>query len=75
MQRNGSDILIDCLIAWGVDTIFGLPGDGINGLMEAIRRRTGESGRKNKIQLRSCGQNHHAHHDETNTVHYANQWR
>ena len=42
MQRNGSDILIDCLIAWGVDTIFGLPGDGINGLMEAIRRRTGE---------------------------------
>ena len=42
MQRNGSDMLIDCLIAWGVDTIFGLPGDGINGLMEAIRRRTGE---------------------------------
>jgi pyruvate dehydrogenase (quinone) len=42
MQRNGSDILIDCLIAWGVDTIFGLPGDGINGLMEAIRRRTGQ---------------------------------
>ena len=42
MQRNGSDMLINCLIAWGVDTIFGLPGDGINGLMEAIRRRTGE---------------------------------
>ncbi len=39
MKRNGSDILIDCLIAWGVDTIFGLPGDGINGLMEAIRKR------------------------------------
>lgn len=38
-KRNGSDILIDCLIAWGVDTIFGMPGDGINGLMEAIRRR------------------------------------
>ena len=40
MARNGSDVLIDCLIAWGVDTIFGLPGDGINGVMEAIRRRS-----------------------------------
>ena len=39
MKRNGSDILIDCLIAWGVDTIFGMPGDGINGVMEAIRKR------------------------------------
>ncbi|MDY7087651.1 MAG: thiamine pyrophosphate-binding protein [Actinomycetota bacterium] len=26
------------LIAWGVDTVFGLPGDGINGLMEGFRR-------------------------------------
>jgi len=26
-------------MAWGVDTIFGLPGDGINGIMEAIRQR------------------------------------
>jgi thiamine pyrophosphate-dependent acetolactate synthase large subunit-like protein len=40
-QRNGSDVLIDCLMAWGVDTIFGLPGDGINGVMEAIRKRRG----------------------------------
>jgi pyruvate dehydrogenase (quinone) len=39
MARNGSDILVDCLLAWGVDTIFGMPGDGINGLMEAIRHR------------------------------------
>ena len=42
MPRNGSDILIDCLMAWGVDTIFGLPGDGINGVMEAIRKRNGK---------------------------------
>ncbi len=42
MSRNGSDILVDCLIAWGVDTIFGLPGDGINGVMEAIRKREGQ---------------------------------
>jgi pyruvate dehydrogenase (quinone) len=26
------------LIEWGVDTVFGLPGDGINGLMEGFRR-------------------------------------
>jgi thiamine pyrophosphate-dependent acetolactate synthase large subunit-like protein len=40
-QRNGSDVLIDWLMGWGVDTIFGLPGDGINGVMEAIRKRRG----------------------------------
>jgi pyruvate dehydrogenase (quinone) len=39
MSRNGSDILIDCLISWGVDTVFGMPGDGINGVMEALRAR------------------------------------
>src|SRR3954468_14954357 len=41
-KRNGSDILVDCLMAWGIDTVFGLPGDGINGVMEAIRKRQGE---------------------------------
>src|SRR5215210_3655 len=39
MARTGADILIDTLIDWGVDTVFGLPGDGINGLMEALRTR------------------------------------
>jgi pyruvate dehydrogenase (quinone) len=28
------------LIEWGVDTVFGLPGDGINGLMEGFRRHS-----------------------------------
>jgi pyruvate dehydrogenase (quinone) len=41
MARTGAEHLIDGLIAWGVDTIFGMPGDGINGVMEAIRRRPG----------------------------------
>jgi pyruvate dehydrogenase (quinone) len=41
MSRNGSDVLIEGLIGWGVDTVFGMPGDGINGLMEAIRQRQG----------------------------------
>ena len=39
MARTGGDILIDVLIDWGVDIIFGLPGDGINGIMEALRTR------------------------------------
>src|SRR2546423_2035977 len=36
-MATGSDILIETLIDWGVDTVFGLPGDGINGVMEALR--------------------------------------
>jgi pyruvate dehydrogenase (quinone) len=40
--RNGAELLIDALIAWGVDTIYGMPGDGINGIMEAIREREGQ---------------------------------
>ncbi|MCE7965359.1 MAG: pyruvate oxidase [Nitrospira sp. NTP2] len=34
-----ADLLIDRLIDWGVDTIFSLPGDGINGIYEALRTR------------------------------------
>ena len=34
---TASDVLIEVLIDWGVDVIFGLPGDGINGIMEALR--------------------------------------
>jgi hypothetical protein len=30
------DLLIDRLCAWGGDTIFGLPGDGIIGIFEAL---------------------------------------
>src|SRR5579871_2392554 len=34
---TASDVLIERLIDWGVEVIFGLPGDGINGIMEALR--------------------------------------
>src|SRR5436190_8978944 len=34
---NASDVLIEKLIDWGVDVVFGLPGDGINGIMESLR--------------------------------------
>jgi pyruvate dehydrogenase (quinone) len=39
MAQTAADILIDILQDWGVNTIFGLPGDGINGIMEALRRK------------------------------------
>ncbi len=34
-----SELIIDRLLEWGVDTYFGLPGDGINNFFEALRRR------------------------------------
>jgi pyruvate dehydrogenase (quinone) len=39
MAATVADLLIERLIAWGVDTIFGFPGDGINGIFEALRTR------------------------------------
>jgi pyruvate dehydrogenase (quinone)/pyruvate oxidase len=36
---TAADLLVEALLAWEVDTIFGLPGDGINGIMEALRTR------------------------------------
>lgn len=38
MKKIASELLIERLIDWGVDTVFGLPGDGINGIMEGLRR-------------------------------------
>jgi pyruvate dehydrogenase (quinone) len=39
MATTTADLLIERLIAWGVDTVFGLPGDGVNGIFEALRTR------------------------------------
>src|SRR5881296_3129677 len=36
---TAADCLIETIHDWGVDVIFGLPGDGINGIMEALRKR------------------------------------
>ena len=38
MAKTGGDRLVEALVEWGVDTVFGLPGDGINGIMEALRK-------------------------------------
>ncbi len=40
-----ADIVAEALIDWNVDTIFGIPGDGINGFMESLRKR------QNKIKF------------------------
>ena len=39
MAETAAEILIDKIHRWGVDVVFGLPGDGINGIMEALRKR------------------------------------
>ena len=38
MAKIAAELLVERLIDWRVDTVFGLPGDGINGLMEGFRR-------------------------------------
>ncbi len=39
MANTTSDLLIERLLHWGVSVIFGFPGDGNNGIMEALRKR------------------------------------
>ena len=38
MKKIAAELLVERLIDWGVDTVFGLPGDGINGITEGLRR-------------------------------------
>ncbi len=38
MAAIASEAIITRLADWGVDTVFGIPGDGINGIMEGLRR-------------------------------------
>ncbi len=37
MAKQVSDLIVERLIEWGVDTIFGFPGDGVDGFFEALR--------------------------------------
>ncbi len=48
MAKTTGDIIVEKLIAWGVDTAFGIPGDGINGIFEALRKN------KDKIRFVQC---------------------
>jgi pyruvate dehydrogenase (quinone) len=36
-KETVAELLIERLVQWGVDTIFSLPGDGINGIYEVLR--------------------------------------
>jgi thiamine pyrophosphate-dependent acetolactate synthase large subunit-like protein len=38
MAQTTGDVIVAKLRAWGVDTVFGLPGDGINGIFESLRK-------------------------------------
>src|SRR2546423_3524494 len=44
-SQTAGELLVERLIEDGVDTIFGLPGDGINGVMEGLRKH------RNKIRF------------------------
>lgn len=48
MARTTGDVIIEKLIAWGVDTAFGIPGDGINGIFESLRKN------QDKIRFIQC---------------------
>ncbi len=37
MTKTASDVLVETIMDWGVDTVFGIPGDGINGIIESLR--------------------------------------
>ncbi|HZB97190.1 MAG TPA: thiamine pyrophosphate-binding protein, partial [Candidatus Sulfotelmatobacter sp.] len=38
MAKTASDVICERLLAWGVKTIYGFPGDGINGFLGALNR-------------------------------------
>jgi pyruvate dehydrogenase (quinone) len=39
-MKTSADFLLDRLVMWGVRRIYGYPGDGINGIMGALGRRS-----------------------------------
>jgi thiamine pyrophosphate-dependent acetolactate synthase large subunit-like protein len=45
MAKTTSDIMVECLISWGVDTIFGLPGDQAVHFAKALLRGQKDAGK------------------------------
>ena len=45
MTTGEGEVLVERLIDWGLEVVFGIPGDGINGMMDALRTR------QNKIRF------------------------
>ena len=42
MAQTAGDVMVQVLIDWGVSVVFGIPGDGVNGVIEALRKRQDE---------------------------------
>src|SRR3954447_8962224 len=42
MASTVAERIVERLIEWGVDTVFGIPGDGVNGIFEALRTHKDE---------------------------------
>jgi pyruvate dehydrogenase (quinone) len=38
VSETAADFLCERLLEWGIDTVYGFPGDGINGILGALRR-------------------------------------
>jgi hypothetical protein len=55
MAKTVAEMLIDRLIAWRVNTIFGFPGDGVNGIFEALRTN------QKKIEFNRLGMKRRRH--------------
>ncbi len=36
--KTSADVLVERLLEWGVEKVFGVPGDGINGVIESLRK-------------------------------------
>lgn len=39
MAKTAGDVIVETLMQWGVDTVFGFPGDGVDGVIEAFRKQ------------------------------------
>lgn len=56
---NVSDFLVDRLRKWGIDRIFGYPGDGINGILGAMNRNDSirfiQTRHEESAALMACG--------------------
>jgi len=48
VAKTTGDVIVEKLLEWGVDTAFGLPGDGINGIFESLRKN------QDKIRFIQC---------------------
>src|SRR5205085_10019488 len=48
MAKTTGDVIVEKLLGWGVDTAFGIPGDGINGIFESLRKN------REKIRFIQC---------------------